>query len=134
VRLLSAAALIIAVVACDSTPTHPFTAESIVGSWSLTTWNGAALPAVISGSGANRYEAVSGKVAFIQGGTFTHQFTTANVVNGVTPLVPGTQTGTYTVSADSVRMTLGVSMQPATLSGNTMTVVAGDVTLKYQRQ
>jgi hypothetical protein len=31
-------------------------------------------------------------------------------------------------------MTLGVSMQPATLSGNTMTVVAGDVTLKYQRQ
>ena len=108
---------------------------SVVGTWNLSTVNGAPLPFVTQAANP-KVEILSDQYVISTNGTFTEttnvRFTQGTSVTSST----GSDAGTYTVNGSSVSLRINgdVTAVTGSFSGNTLTLVDGTFTLLYTRQ
>ena len=122
-------------VSCGGDSTTQPTATSIVGTWSLQTINGAALPFIISQSGADKLEVISDVATVDSHGAYTEVTQLRTTVNGQAKAEAFTDVGTYTVSGNAVTLkSSDGSSVTASLSGNTFTISAGAFVYVYKKQ
>ena len=127
-------ALLLPVAACgDDDGSGP--SADVVGTFNLQTINGATVPAVVFQAGADRLEVVSGSITFNENRTFSAALTLREAVGGVAnPPETETDTGTYTVSGNTVQLTAADgTTATATISGNTLTSNQQGFTLVYRK-
>lgn len=123
--------------ACGDDSTGPGTVqESVVGTWTLTSVNGSALPYTVEQSGANKIEVMSDVLTVGAGGAFTQLTTVRITQNGVVTTQSLPDAGTYTVSGTAVtfRFDSDGSSGTGTLNGKTLTVAAEGLSLVYAKQ
>ena len=88
--------------ACGSdSSTEP---SAIVGTWTLQTINGSALPFVLEQSATEKSEILSEVVTISAGGTFTESTTLRSTVNGTVTTQSFPDGGTYTVSGSTLNL------------------------------
>ena len=106
----------------------------VVGTFNLQTINGAALPAVVLQIGADRIEITSGSIALNENRTFSAALTFRETVGGVVTTETETDSGTYTVSGNTVQLTAANgTVATATISGNTLTSNQQGFNLVYRK-
>ena len=126
-------ALLLPLAACgDDDGSGP--SADVVGTFTLQTINGATVPAVVFQAGADRLEVVSGSITFNENRTFSAAFTLRQTLAGVVTTETETDTGTYTVSGNTVQLTAADgTVETATVSGNTLTSTQQGITLVYRK-
>jgi hypothetical protein len=132
---LAAFAVLVGLTACGgSESTAP--AQSINGTWSLQTVNGAPLPYVLSQSGADKIEVLSDVFTLGAASAFTRTTTVRTTTGGqaTTSTIP--DSGTFAVSGSTVTIHLGsdASASAGAWSGNTITIAESGLTFVYMRQ
>jgi hypothetical protein len=115
---------------CDDSITG---SSTVVGSYTLRTVNGSALPVtVVSGTTTTVYE--DGVISLYQGATYAESGRTRVTVNGTTTTVTKAETGSYTLFGASITLTPNGSAQKvAKVSGNDMTFIDAGVTMVYRK-
>jgi hypothetical protein len=103
-----------ALTGCGDSPTESF---SVVGTWELSTFAGNPLPALVSQSGADKVEIISGRIVLAADGTYDNLVTRRYTVSGGVTLEAGTDHGTYTTTSTSI------VFQPAQFTSPTATAV-----------
>lgn len=121
------------VAGCNTDETTVPTDNAFVGTWSLSTVNGAPLPYTIQAT--PKIELVGDQLVVSASGTFAVS-SQLRITNGTTIT---TQTasdgGTYSVNGTEATFIFnGGTTGDATVSGNTLTVAEPGVTLVYQKQ
>lgn len=129
-RLTMATCCGIALAGCGDS-TGP---KSIVGSYTLQTVNGGALPYILSQSGANKTEILSGAFTLNADHTFSDQGTVRITQSGVATTTAGSASGTYVQNNTAITLTYSDnSVDMASINGKTMTLISDGVTLVYTR-
>jgi hypothetical protein len=130
-RLLAAITLV-ALAACGDSPTEP-TAASLAGTWTLQTVNGAAVPATVAGSGANRTDVSKGSVVLTAAGSYTQSVDLVTYTSGQPTTNTLGDAGTFSVSGSTITFTssAGGSPQTATVNGSSMSLSFQGSTVVY---
>ena len=126
---------LIALAGCGDEVTGP-TAASLAGTWTLQSVNGLAVPATITGLGANRSDAVSGSVVLTAAATYTQTVSIVSYVSGqATPTNPS-DAGSFTIIGSTIEFTssVGGSSQTATVTGNTMSLTFQGLAVVFAKQ
>ena len=76
--------------------------NSIAGTWTLQSINGAALPYTFPQSGSNKTELVSDVITLSSGGTFTESMTYRTTANGTTTSQSIPESGNYSVNGETL--------------------------------
>ena len=132
VTACSAAIALLAACGSDS-GTGP-TQASVVGTWNLTTVNGAPLPFTIQATNP-KLEILSDQYVLAANGTFTESFQLRGTDGTTVTTQSFTDAGTYQLNGTAVTVTYtdGSSLT-GTLSGNTVTIAQLGASLVYSRQ
>jgi hypothetical protein len=135
-RFVSAAVLVLAVACGASDAGTAPTSSSVVGTWTLQSVNGSALPFVVSQTGANKLELVSDVVSATASGTFTQSTTIRNTTNGQVTTQSVPDAGSYSLNGTAVTFQFNSdnSVGTGSLNGNTMTVAQDGFAYIYKRQ
>ncbi|HEY0996721.1 MAG TPA: hypothetical protein VGD77_12075, partial [Gemmatimonadaceae bacterium] len=122
-RIATFATLAFTLAACGSDSATSPTSVSVNGTYSLQTVNGAAVPFILQGSGANKVEIVSDVFTFSSAGTFTERAVLRFTENGVLRNENYDDSGTYTKSGTAITLRYtDASTGSGTIDGNTMTL------------
>jgi hypothetical protein len=123
-------------LACGSDNATDPTTASVVGTWNLTSVNGASLPFTIQAANP-KIEVLDQRFTFASAGTFSiagnnRQTTSAGAVT----TTPFTDTGTWTLSGTTVNAHYNGDNSNGTiaLSGNTMTIVNAGRSFVFTKQ
>lgn len=140
-RLVAVIALVVASTlpsACGSesaTAASP-TVVSVVGTWNLTSVNGAVLPFTYQASDP-KLELLAKQYVISDAGTFTYSYSVrATDDDGTVTISRRSDTGTATLADNAVtfRYDSDGSTGVASVAGNTMTLVAGDYSQVFTKQ
>lgn len=129
-------ALASSAVACNSDNATNPTAESLAGTWNLSTLNGNPLPFLLQASNP-KVEFLNDQFVVSSNGTFTDtynfRFTDAA---GVVTTDGGSDAGTWTLNGTAVvfRYDVDASTSTATVNGNTFTIAAGGFSQVFTKQ
>jgi hypothetical protein len=106
----------------------------VSGLYSLKTINGAALPAVISQTGATTITVWNDAFTLTPNGTYSEQGYKSSTTSGVISISYPVDAGNFTRRDDAITLeSLLVGIRPAVLSNGTLTVVDRGLTLVYQK-
>lgn len=122
--------------ACGSDPVTAPPVTSVAGTWNLTSVNGGTLPFVVR-TADPKVELLAKQYVFSAAGTFAYSFSVrATDDDGTITLTRGTDTGTQTLADNVVtlRNTSDGFTLTATVSGGTMTIVAGEFSQAFTKQ
>lgn len=134
-RIAAFATLAFTLAACGSDSATSPTSVTVSGTYSLQTVNGASLPAILQGSGANKIEIVSDVFTFSSTGTFTERAVVRYTENGVVSSETFDDTGTYTKNGTAITLRYSdASTGSGTLDGNSMTLSGQGYSFVYLRQ
>lgn len=136
-KFLSAFVLLVLAVfagACsDSTGPSELEAD-ISGTYTLQTVNGASPPAIIVQVGADRIEVTGGQLTLNRDKTFGSSISYRVVQGGNTSTDTQNDSGTYQQNGNMVQLSRGNGTRDSgSVSGDTLTIVAGGVTLVFQK-
>lgn len=134
-RIAAFAALAFTLAACGSDSATAPASVSVSGTYSLQTVNGAPLPAILQGSGANKVEMVSDVFTFSATGTFSERAVVRYTQNGVVSSETYDESGTYARNGTAITLRYtDASTGSGTLDGNTMTLAGQGYSFVYLRQ
>ena len=119
-----AIASLFAVLACGSDSTSP--GNSVAGTYTLRTVNGANLPFTIFQFGSDKTEIISESVVLTEAGRFTQTGTLRVTTSGIANTVPYSDAGSYTLNG-----TAGTFTFDSDGSSGTGTIVNGTITVAY---
>jgi hypothetical protein len=130
-----------AAVACggdDSEPVDPAVKAATVGTYTLTTGNGAPLPFKYYQSDTSRFDIDSGKIVLEANGDMRDEQTTAEtrLSDGTLIGVEETQRylGLWAIRGDSVRLVYpGLGVKMAGRTATSLTLTDGTITLVYTK-
>jgi hypothetical protein len=105
------------------------------GTWNLTTFNGAPLPATIQRS-SPKIELLSDKLVLLPDGTFTDTYSIRNTsFTGDVTLASGSDSGRYSVSAFTIHLVYADgSISSGSVTSTTLTLILGTETQITQTQ
>ena len=133
-RLIACLALALFAGCGGDSVTGP-TAESVSGTWTLQTINGAHLPFIIAQSGADKIEVTSDVITVVSGGTFTQLTQFRTTVDGVATDDATDDHGTWKLKGTALTFTFSDNTSgTATVSENTLTVTDEGTTLVYTKR
>ena len=139
-RWLVASVLALSVAAChgDDNNITSFnnSAATVVGTWSLRTIGGAALPVVLDQVGEDKLELLSAALAMQASGKFTSTSTQRTTISGQANTQSFSEDGTFTVEGTNVLFTFTSdgSAVNGTFRGDSLTFDGGGVAVVYRRQ
>lgn len=110
--------------------------SGVVGTWSLQTVNGSALPFVVGQSGENKSELLADTIKLASAGGFIESSSFRTTLNGVVTLQTVADTGTYTLSGSTLTLSSTTSAGASgsgTVSGNTITATIQGLAFVYKR-
>jgi hypothetical protein len=119
-------------IAACSDSTAP---RSFVGAFALVAVNGTAPPVIIAQDATGTLEVTGGRITLNSDMTFrdSTEFRVTDS-NNVSTIESDVVTGTYTTSGSTATLTpTGDAPYDLTLSGNTLTQTAGNLTITYNR-
>lgn len=126
--------------ACSSKSDSPTgTSDTgVLGAYKLTAVNGGALPGIYTSDASSRTMLDSATIRLSAGNLYSDTRSTRVIDNTGEHPSTDTRTGTYTETGDqfSFAYTNGIGIpatQAATLSGSTLTLVEGSVTLTFKK-
>jgi hypothetical protein len=128
-RRLVLGALLVLLAACGDS-TGP---ETIVGTYSLRTVNGAGLPYVIAQAGADKDELIDDAFTLNEGGTWTESGHLRSTRSGVVTTQSVVASGTYTRTGTAITLTDGSESTSGTVSAGTLTISDQGVSAVYVR-
>jgi hypothetical protein len=113
--------------------------STAVGTYTLVSVNGGALPATTQNDATIKTEVLSGTFVVNADETFSEARQGRLTLNGGTPqLITATQTGTWTVSGTQLSFVSGTTQNPVIFTGTyvagTLTYTSGGTTFIYQQQ
>jgi hypothetical protein len=130
-QILVAALAVLTITACNDDPLSP---DDVMGTYELTTVNGASLPFVIFDDGTDRFEILSGRITLRENQTFTDS-STLRLTSGTTvETEPDVAVGTYDIEGDAIVFTPDDSPQYIlTISGSRLMQSVQGLTFEYRR-
>ena len=134
-RIIACLLLLVGAACGGDSPTQP-TSNSVAGTWSLQTVNGAALPYVAAQVGLDKVELTSDVITAVASGSFT-QITQVRVTqNGQVSTQSIPDAGSYTLNGTAVTFTFNNDGSSGTgsLTGNTLTVAQDGLVFVYKKQ
>jgi hypothetical protein len=129
------ALMVLSVLAACGGDSSTSASASVVGTWNLTSVNGAALPFIASAANP-KVEVLSDQYVITSSGTFT-ETTTLRVTQGTAVTTQTSpESGTYTTSGTAVNLKYASdgSTETGTFSGNTLTFSSSGFSAVYTRQ
>jgi hypothetical protein len=133
-KVLACFSLFVAASCGGGDSTSPGTAR-IAGSYALQTVTGGPVPFVVLQIGSDKIEVLSETVNLSDGGTFTQQGSLRITENGVVSMESFAEAGVYTRNDTALNLVFSSdgSTGTGTISGNTITVGIGGVSLVYRK-
>lgn len=131
-RFAATLALLALGVACSDS-TSP---RSFVGVYALVAVNGTTPPLIVFDDGLERDEITGGSITLNSDATFRDEtvFRITDLQTGGSQTGSDVAVGTYTTSGNTITLTpTGDTPYSLSLSGNTLTQTAGNLTLQYNR-
>ena len=121
---------------CTSDSITTPTQESVAGTWTLKSVNGADLPYVLSQVGTSKSEVISDVVTVTPPSTFTELTTVRNTVNGQSSTQEVPDAGTYTLNSAAItfKFNSNGTFGAGFINGKTLTVTAQGVSFVYKKQ
>jgi len=108
--------------------------NSVTGTYTLQSVNGAGLPAAILEDASYKLEVLSGSYTLSSNNTYSATASFKETDNGVVTPTTQFETGTYTLHGSSVTFTDSDDFQTdGTISGSDLTISAGGLTVRYSR-
>ncbi len=132
IRFAFCLTLILPVAACGDSATGPD--NSLAGTYTLQTVDGAPLPFLFFEFEASRYEMTAGRITLKADRTFDESFTYRVTENGQAQSFTEADNGTWVPAGDGVTLRYGPGDQvAATVSGGVMTVNLNGTRFVFQR-
>lgn len=132
-RGLSLCAIVVAIACGDATGPTP---QSVSGTWNLQSVNGGSLPYTVLMTGSVTDQVTAGLLIVEPDRTFSYATTFRSTANGQSTTLTATDSGTYSLSGDSVSFlfrgdgTTGSGL----LNGDTVSLNAEGFSLVYTKQ
>ena len=133
-RRLVLALSAVSILACGDSSGPEF--SSAVGTWSLVTVNGSALPFTVGLAQHYQLELLSDEFVASENGTYTESTTLRETESGTATTTTEQSNGTWTQTDNTVTVTEsgGTGTATATISGNTISLSQAGYLSVYHRQ